>query len=127
MLQRSLFRWKLQQWSDLLYSLREFIVCDKLKDSLIWKGAPSGKYSTKLYCKSVLHVASTDMEIWKLVWVGLTPPKMEAFCWQLMRGRITTTEQLASRGLLNWNVVVCTFCKSDKESISHLFFSCYFS
>ena len=128
LLRRRLFGWELQQWSDLLFSLREFVVCDKLKDSLIWKGAPNGKYSTNLYCKSVLHVAhSTDKEIWKLVWVGLAPPKVEVFCWQLMRGRIATKKQLARKGLVNWNAAVCTFCKSDRESISHLFFSCFFS
>ena len=77
LLPKRVFGWELQQWLDLLFSLREFVVCDKLKDSFIWKRSPKGKYSTNLYCKSMFHSYSTDTEIWKLVWLGLAPPKVE--------------------------------------------------
>ena len=36
-------------------------------------------------------------------------------------------EQLSKRGMLEWNAVICTFYKSDVESIGHLFFSNDFS
>ena len=36
-------------------------------------------------------------------------------------------EQLARRGLLNWDATVCAFCKSKVETIGHLFFSCKLS
>ena len=57
-----------------------------------------------------------------MVWVSLTPPKVEVFCWQLMKSRFAVKEQLARRGLLDWNVVVCIFSKPEVETIGHLFF-----
>ncbi|XWS32576.1 hypothetical protein CRYUN_Cryun22dG0001300 [Craigia yunnanensis] len=127
LLRRRLFGWEFQQWLDLLSTLKGIEVCDSLKDSFVWKGSLSGKYSVNLYCKSVSRSSNMDREIWKSVWMGLAPPKVEAFCWQLMRGRIATKDQLACRGLLDWSRAVCTFCKSVCESSRHLFFACSFT
>ena len=100
------------------------MVCDNLKDLLIWKGATNGIYSAKQFRKDVLCKDTYNKELWKSVWVSLAPPKVEIFCWQLMRGRIAVKEQLARRGLLDWDKVVCTFCRAEVETIGHLFFSC---
>ena len=127
LLRRRLFGWELHQWSELLSFLKGFVVCDKVKDSLIWKGSTSGRYSANLYAKSVLCSSPSYEEFWKLVWVGLAPPKVEVFCWQLMQGRIATKDQLARRGVMDWNLAVCTFCNAERESVSHLFFSCFIS
>ncbi|XWS68203.1 hypothetical protein CRYUN_Cryun04dG0071000 [Craigia yunnanensis] len=54
-LKKGLFGWKLQQWHDLLVLLKEFVVCDKLNDSFIWKSSPSGKYSANSFVKSIIH------------------------------------------------------------------------
>ena len=59
-MRRRLFGWELQQWSDLLSILKGFVVCDSFKDSLVWKGSSSEKYSVNLYCKSVLRPALMD-------------------------------------------------------------------
>ncbi|XWS10694.1 hypothetical protein CRYUN_Cryun38cG0019500 [Craigia yunnanensis] len=82
-------------------------------------------YSTKQYCKSILSLDSTNSKLWKFVWMGFVPPKLEVFCWQLLRGRIAVKDQLARRGLLDWNKTGCIFCKVDIESVGHLF-SCAF-
>ena len=55
---------------------------------------------------------------------SLTPPKVEVFCWQLMRGKTAVKEQIAKKGLLDWEAVVCTFCRTETETIGHLFFFC---
>ena len=126
-LRRRLFGWELHQWSVLMSLLKGHVVCDSFKDSFVWKGSTSGKYSVYLYCKSVRTSSNSDKEVWKLVWKGLAPSKVEVFCWQLFRGRIAVKEQLVRRGLLDTSLASCTFCKVECESIGHLFFSCYSS
>ena len=125
-LRRRLFGWKLHQWSNLCSILKGFTVSDSLKDSFIQKGSTNGRYSTSLHCKSVLNSEFANTELWKLVWTGLAPPKVEVFCWQLMRRKIVTKDQLARKWLMDRNLVVCAFCNKETESVDHLFFSCQF-
>ncbi|XWS54083.1 hypothetical protein CRYUN_Cryun10bG0058400 [Craigia yunnanensis] len=54
-LRRSLFGWELHLSSKICVILKGFVVCDNLKDSFIWKGSSSGRYSASLYCKSILN------------------------------------------------------------------------
>ena len=126
-LRRRLFGWELQQWSDLTLLLKEYVVCDSFKDSFVWKGSTNGKFSVGLYCKSVLCSDNMDRGVWKFVWKGFAPSKVEVFCWQLFRGRIAVKDQLACRGLIDRNLALCTFCKVKIESIGHLFFACSYS
>ena len=126
-MRRRLFGWEHQQWSDLISLLKEFVACDAFKDSLVWKGSTSGRFSINLYCKSVHHSDNTVSDVWKSIWKGFAPPKVEVFCWQLLRGRVAVKEQLVCRGLLDRNLALCTFCKVEYESIGHLFFACPFS
>ena len=100
-LRRRLFGWELQQWSNLLSTLKRFVVYDSFKDFFVWKGSPSGKYSVNLYFKFVLRPTNMNKEIWKFVWMGFAPPKVKVFCWQLMKDRIAIKEQLARRRLLD--------------------------
>ena len=99
-----------------------------MTDSIIWKGAKNGIYSANQYCKNVLcYNGYQGKDFWKSIWAGLVPPKVEIFCWQMIRGRIAVREQLARRGLLNWDAAVCALCKSKVETVGHLFFSCKLS
>ncbi|XWS75011.1 hypothetical protein CRYUN_Cryun01aG0048400 [Craigia yunnanensis] len=67
-----------------------------------------------------------DSNIWKFVWMGLAPPKVKIFCWQMMRGRIAVKDLLVKRGMMEWNMARCTFCNMDIESVEHLFFRVIF-
>ena len=91
-LRRRLFRWELNRWDDFCVILKGFIMCESLKDSLIWKRTSSGQYSTNQFCKYVIKSGSSNLEWWKLVWLKLAPPEVEVFCWQLMKGRIAMKE-----------------------------------
>ena len=57
-----------------------------------------------------------------MVWIGLASPKVEVFCWQLMRGRIATRDLIASRGMMDWNLAVCVFYEMEKELMSLILF-----
>ena len=72
--------------------LKEFAVCDNLKDLLIWKGSVGGIYFIKQFCKDVLCKVPHGKDLWKMVWVSLAPPKVKIFCWQLMSDRIAMKE-----------------------------------
>ena len=115
------------QWSEICEILKGSIVCDNLKDSYIWKGSSNGRYSTSLYYKYVLNTQDSDKELWKLVWRGLAPPKVEVFCWRLMRERLATKDYLVKRGLMERRQAVCAFCNTETKTTEHLFFSCHFS
>ncbi|XWS40005.1 hypothetical protein CRYUN_Cryun18bG0103100 [Craigia yunnanensis] len=92
LLRRRLFGWELHQWHVLCSFLKGFVIYDSLKDEFIWKGSTSAVYSVNHFCKAVLKTESSVSELWSLIWSGLAPPKVEVFCWQVMRGRIAMKE-----------------------------------
>lgn len=49
-------------------------------DLRIWKPCPSGVFSIKSFARCV-GVEPDFMPSSSLVWLGLAPPRMEAFCW----------------------------------------------
>ena len=126
-LRRRLFDWELYQRHEICEMLKMYVVSDNFKDSYIWKGSSSGRYAASLYCKYMLNAQVSDKELWKMVWMGLAPPKVEVFCWRLVRERIATKDQLVKRGLLERRQAVCVFCNTEMESVDHLFFSCHSS
>ena len=55
------------------------------------------------------------------VWMGLGPPRVEAFCWFVVRGKISTTDNLR-RGLMSIDISdICCLCRREMESVNHLF------
>ncbi|XWS15261.1 hypothetical protein CRYUN_Cryun35bG0080000 [Craigia yunnanensis] len=126
-LRRRLFGWELHEWSYLYSILKGFVACDNLKDSFIWKGFTSARYLASLYCKSVLNFESADAKLWKLVCIQLAPLRVKVFCWQLMRRRIATKDQIVRRRLMDMSLAMCAFCNTKIEKVDHLFFSCHFS
>ncbi|XVF23444.1 hypothetical protein REPUB_Repub13aG0039200 [Reevesia pubescens] len=61
---------------------------------------------------------------WNEVWAGIGPPKVEGFCWLVLRGRVAVKEVLARRGLVSWEAITCMLCNKETETVAHLFFSC---
>ncbi|XWS31445.1 hypothetical protein CRYUN_Cryun23aG0076500 [Craigia yunnanensis] len=98
---RQPFDWELQQWNDFMSILKDYLVCNNWKNTLIWKGSSSGEYSVKCFCKSVMSVAHQKCEYWKFVWSSLAPLKVEIFYWQLMKGKIAVKAELAKRGMMD--------------------------
>ena len=57
-------------------------------------------------------------------WMGLAPPRVEAFCWLAMAGKISMTDSLR-RGLVSEAISdLGCFCGREMESIDHLFIRC---
>jgi hypothetical protein len=57
----------------------------------------------------------------KEVWQTRVPPKIKVFLWQLIRGKLPSSEQVAKRhGPSNDRCVLC----GEMEDCNHIFFTC---
>ncbi|KAK3206959.1 hypothetical protein Dsin_021005 [Dipteronia sinensis] len=65
--------------------------------------------------------ASKEFE---MIWQGICPSKIEMFAWQLLRGRVLVSSVLQRFGLNPNFCVNCAMCKSEEETIDHLFLHC---
>ena len=60
-----------------------------------------------------------------LVWQGLVPHKVEAFCWLAVATKVSTADNLRIRGLTTSNISdICVMCQEEEETINHLFLLC---
>ncbi|XVF37524.1 hypothetical protein REPUB_Repub20aG0016100 [Reevesia pubescens] len=126
-LRRRFFDWECAQWHEFHNLLLEHAVNREQKDALLWKGTPSGLYTPKAFCKSVLARMYQENNLWKQLWAGLAPPKVEIFCWLLIRGKVVVRDLLVKRGMLSGNYAVCRLCNKETETVGHHFFSCEIS
>ncbi|KAK8665826.1 hypothetical protein V6N13_005984 [Hibiscus sabdariffa] len=66
-----------------------------------------------------------EADVWKFVWPNLAPPRVEAFVWRAVHGKV----EVSKRGCSNLNSLACPLCNEVDETVSHLFchgkFSCY--
>ena len=59
------------------------------------------------------------------VWSGLLPPRVEAFFWLAMLGKILTADVLRRRGLVSDTIsYMCCLCGREMESVDHFFIHC---
>ena len=86
-------------------------------------GFESNKFSAKAFYLAsegtLLHRAP-----FSLVWLGLAPPWVEAFCWLVVVDKVSTVDNLRRRGFTSNNLSNnCVMCGKE-ESINHLFLHC---
>ena len=123
-LRRNLFDWELNQWEELLALLDNVSLYPNFKDKLIWKYSSFGKYTAKDFFNFVCLQNYAPDSIWHKIWLGLAPPKVETFLWQVIRGRIAIKTVLNARGLIAEENTGCPICNEFSESIDHLFLKC---
>ncbi|KAK8665844.1 hypothetical protein V6N13_006002 [Hibiscus sabdariffa] len=64
-----------------------------------------------------------EANVWKFVWPNLAPPRVEAFVWRAVHGKV----EVSKRGCSNLNSLACPLCNEVDETVSHLFCHCKFS
>lgn len=126
-LRRQLFEWKKEQWDCLMDTLSQVQIGEDFEDMLLSKDNASGCYSPKTFCLKYHCDKESSVQDWKAIWSGVMPPKIETFCWQLLQGKIAVKVNLAARNLLSNQDHTCSLCGKETETISHLFFECYFT
>ncbi|XVF28384.1 hypothetical protein REPUB_Repub15cG0025000 [Reevesia pubescens] len=90
---------------------------EKVKDFRRWI---NGKWEwvislrmSKSYCKAVSLNSYEKKALWNLVWAGVTPPKVEALCWLVVKEKVAVKEFFAAKSVINWNNSLCVFFKSS--------------
>ncbi|CAM0958165.1 unnamed protein product [Alopecurus aequalis] len=93
-------------------------------DSVRWKWTESGIYSASSTYNFLLnghHPTEALADLWKVKAI----PKCRIHAWLLLRSRVLTADNLASRG---WpHDPLCKLCNSHFETGNHLFASCSYS
>ncbi|KAE8711627.1 T27c4.14 protein isoform 3 [Hibiscus syriacus] len=98
---------------------------DSVEDFLSWSASGDGLFSVKS-CRKALGKEAGGSDLWsKGVWLGLSPPRVEAFIWQLAHQKIAVKVELAKRGMSLEEDILCPFCKEHEESVQHLFITCF--
>lgn len=63
-----------------------------------------------------------------LVWAGLAPPRVKAFYWLAVSGKISTVDNLRRRGIFSDAIAnICHLRGKEVKSVNHLFLHCKFS
>ncbi|XVF73335.1 hypothetical protein PTKIN_Ptkin12aG0193100 [Pterospermum kingtungense] len=125
-LRRNPFNWERVQWDGLLDMIKEFQVCPLFEDKIIWKANSSGVYSSKSFCEEHCARGQGADQDWSIIWNGLSPPKVELFCWKLLKNRVAVKANLAARNALQGQCLSCALCERVEETVEHFFFSAIF-
>lgn len=94
----------------------------RLSDKLGW--GKTGAYTTSFGFTALQsqHLQIHSPSLWQLVWEPFGLPKINFFCWVLMRKRVLTGENLAKRGIFGPHR--CPVYNAAQETIDHLFIDC---
>lgn len=120
---RPLHQFEETQYRESLSLISNIFICRDSKDAQIWKPLPSGSFlATAFYLALVAPpqpITTSD-----LVWLGLTPPRVEAF-WQYAVEKVSTSDNQWRRGLTLDSIFdICVMCRKDQEFVYHFFLHC---
>lgn len=99
-------------------------------DSWIWLEDDKGKYTVKSAYRllSRAYVQPQSMLTgfnWLKLWSLSTPPKVKNFIWRALQNCLPTLKNLRGRHV---NVIpTCPVCKTEDETLDHIFFHCPFT
>lgn len=120
-------RWK-NEWASYIQELHRSNVRLKDKpDQLIWAQGKTGVYSPKDGYTFLMAKKGWGMPDWwaKNIWKLNCPAKARIFLWCILKRKVPTWDILKARFLVGPGR--CPLCKSEEESIRHLFSACVVS
>ncbi|XP_048493455.1 uncharacterized protein LOC125494003 [Beta vulgaris subsp. vulgaris] len=98
-------------------------------DTKIWRPDRNGKYSIKsgywTAQEQGITAPETISKFWKSFWKQELLPKWKMFIWKIMQRVLPVAHKLEKRKIQI--ETHCKFCKSEKETLEHLFRDCQFS
>jgi hypothetical protein len=121
---RIFFRRALDQGDSLAWAemseLLEDIELDDVPTSISWNLTPSGQYTSKSLYLSLCK--APEVPLTKLIWNCQMPLKFKIFTWQLLKGRLPSSDHIhAWGGASDGNCALCGM----PEDADHIFFQCY--
>ena len=81
----------------------------------------NGEYTIKANYRHLEGDTFEAIPTW-LIWNSCIPPKVSVFTWEVLWGKVLTTDQLKKRGFQHASK--CLLCKEDEETIDHLLLNC---
>ncbi|KAK8612511.1 hypothetical protein V6N13_092624 [Hibiscus sabdariffa] len=73
------------------------------------------------------YLRSSKDPVWNLVWNNIAPPKVVAFVWKAVHGRIQTRLELSKRNIVSPQAALCPLCSLESESVVHFLSCCWFA
>jgi len=96
-----------------------------VSDTWVWLPDPMGGYAVRgaydLLTGGVNPIMDDALE---LAWHHQVPLKVSIFAWRLLRDRLPTKANLATRGVLTYEATLCVTGCGHVETSDHLFLSC---
>ena len=77
--------------------------------------------------RNMLHANMESQNIFKNIWVGIAPPRVEMMVWFAIIGKLKTKDRLNKLNILQARDLRCVLCKNCDETMSHLFIECPFT
>lgn len=96
---------------------------EKGPDSVHWRWTPDGLFSIKSTYSLLCDGGTRDVRARK-IWKLRIPLKVKVFCWLVLKKRTPTVENLLKRGWVG--NTYCVLCRTEEESVDHLFTQCVF-
>ncbi|CAL5392642.1 unnamed protein product [Camellia sinensis] len=123
------FSRKLRAWEELevdrlieLLNSSPSILVNKA-DTLVWKASQSGMFNVAVAYNKI--TSGQDFDVSGFIWKNISPPKLNFFCWLVLKGRIKSRAYLQRLGILSHNArSECVFCTEEIETINHVMLLC---
>lgn len=93
---RALRHLEVAEYEAMLSLLANAFICRGSKDCRIWKATPSGSFSSESFLKELEDIPRIRPSS-TLVYFGQAPPRLEAFCWLVISGKVFTMDNLRRR------------------------------
>ena len=119
-----------EEWENLQIMLKEVCLSPSCEDSLVWTPSKCGEFSVKsisLELSKPLIQKFPPSGVWRKLWRGLIPPRIEVFSWLALHGKICSKQKLAIMNIIPLSDVLCPLCNDLPENSDHLLLHCSFT
>ncbi|KAK2646301.1 hypothetical protein Ddye_021496 [Dipteronia dyeriana] len=124
---RPLFDWEMDQWKIFTTFLECIPIRKLISDTIAWTLCSSGLFSFGLFWKGLEESWSFESFVFKDIWQGICPPKIEVFLWQSLRGKVLVKDAMQRYGMNHIKDMDCSFYRSGTETMDYVFWLCMWS
>lgn len=98
-------------------------------DKRVWLLESSGKFTSKSFFKALSNPSPSDLSFsHRMIWKPTVPPRVKAFSWIVVLGRINMMDLLQRRrSYMLLSPHWCSLCHKDAESVHYIFLHCSFT
>ncbi|XP_028071521.1 uncharacterized protein LOC114273902 [Camellia sinensis] len=123
---RHLFEWEKEELLRINGILRGAPTFNlQVNDLALWSAAKPCQTLVSIFYNHTNLALGPNVIFSRWVWINYLPPKVQFFGWLAWRNKVKTLVFLQQLGILDRDSsTLCTFCKSQQESIEHVLIFC---